>query len=235
MSAIQQLLASYGAGVTPITAPTDLPSLLAWYDASDTSSLTLSGSKVTNISDKAGNGYGLVQATDANRFTTGGSVNSLNACTGTNAWYNFTGTKPALTTGAFYIFAVGGQTANCIWIEGNGAGSNPYAVNPRTTGVMYSSLPDGDILGLTGLGAASSNGSINLMRHNAGTNSVVEFNSSSYTENSVNDGFTIQLMFGRSGFQLTGTFCEVFFGNSNLTSTQIAATKSYLKTKWATP
>lgn len=218
-------------------SPMDMPGLLAWYDASDTSTLTLSGSKVTAWSDKSGNSYNLSQATDANRLTTGGTVNSLNALTGDGGdFMNFTSAKPALATGLFYIFVVGGQTANCIYVDGNGSGANPYAINPRTGGVMYASLPDGDILGFTGLGAPTSNGSINLMGHvSRAAGSTLYFNSSSHFASGVNDGFTPQLMFGRSGFQLNGTVCEVFMGNGYLPASLLTKAMAYLKAKWATP
>lgn len=51
----------------------------AWYDASDTSTISLSGSKVTQWNDKSANGYHLVQATDARRPESGTqTINSLN-------------------------------------------------------------------------------------------------------------------------------------------------------------
>lgn len=51
----------------------------AWYDASDTSTISLSGTKVTQWNDKSANGYHLVQATNAYRPESGTqTINGLN-------------------------------------------------------------------------------------------------------------------------------------------------------------
>jgi hypothetical protein len=49
--------------------PASLSDLVLWLDADDADTVTLSGSKVTAWGDKSGNGYSLVQGTDANRPT----------------------------------------------------------------------------------------------------------------------------------------------------------------------
>jgi hypothetical protein len=43
----------------------------AWYDAADTSTISLSGSNVTQWNDKSGNGYHLTQGTDSRRPQSG--------------------------------------------------------------------------------------------------------------------------------------------------------------------
>lgn len=43
--------------------PADLPNLYMWFDASDASTITLSGSDVTQINDKSGNNYHATQST----------------------------------------------------------------------------------------------------------------------------------------------------------------------------
>jgi hypothetical protein len=60
--------------------PLNLPNLKAWYDASDTSTISVSSTRVTQWDDKSGNAYNLTQATDALRPYSGTrTVNSLNA------------------------------------------------------------------------------------------------------------------------------------------------------------
>lgn len=60
-------------------SPLDLPSLVAWYDASDTATITSSGGAVSQWDDKSGNGYHLTQATGAMKPTTGSTTqNGLN-------------------------------------------------------------------------------------------------------------------------------------------------------------
>lgn len=54
----------------------------AWYDASDTSTITLSGSNVTQWNDKSANAYHLTQATGTRQPQSGiNTVNGLNAIT----------------------------------------------------------------------------------------------------------------------------------------------------------
>jgi len=47
--------------------PTDLPGLVSWYDASDDSSITTIGGRVSQWSDKSGNGWHLTQSTSTLR------------------------------------------------------------------------------------------------------------------------------------------------------------------------
>jgi hypothetical protein len=64
------------SGFNPLT----LPDIKAWFDASDTATITVSSTKVTQWTNKVGNGKDLVQATGAYRPISGTrTVNSLNA------------------------------------------------------------------------------------------------------------------------------------------------------------
>lgn len=66
------------AGFTPL----DLPNLNAWWDASDTSTITESGGDVSQWDDKSGNGYHLVQGVAASQPATGANtINGLNVLT----------------------------------------------------------------------------------------------------------------------------------------------------------
>lgn len=59
--------------------PSQIAGLMAWYDASDTSSISLSGSDVTQWNDLSGNNYNLTQGTAAYRPQSGTrTINSLN-------------------------------------------------------------------------------------------------------------------------------------------------------------
>lgn len=54
--------------------------LIAWYDASDTSTITASGGAVSQWNDKSGNGNNVTQSTESLKPTTGSvTVNGLNA------------------------------------------------------------------------------------------------------------------------------------------------------------
>lgn len=70
------------SGSTPF-APSDIPNMLAWYDASDSSTITSSSTFVSQIDDKSGNGQHLQSnnggTPDVNRPKTGTkSQNGLN-------------------------------------------------------------------------------------------------------------------------------------------------------------
>jgi hypothetical protein len=68
-----------GVGSVQATAftPASIANLKAWYDASDTATISLSGSAVTQWNDKSGNTYNLTQGTAARRPSSG--VNTLNS------------------------------------------------------------------------------------------------------------------------------------------------------------
>jgi hypothetical protein len=59
------------AGNTAAFYPTNIANLKAWYDASDTATITASGSAVTQWNDKSGNAFNVTQGTSAQRPVTG--------------------------------------------------------------------------------------------------------------------------------------------------------------------
>lgn len=67
MSPILGIVASSKASFTPAS----IANLKAWYDASDTATITASGSAVTQWNDKSGNAYNVTQGTAAQRPVTG--------------------------------------------------------------------------------------------------------------------------------------------------------------------
>ena len=63
--------------------PANLTNLVAWYDASDVSTVTLNGSNVSQIDDKSGNGYHVAQSSGADQpLYANGVINGLNAIQG---------------------------------------------------------------------------------------------------------------------------------------------------------
>ncbi len=83
--------------VTPSSfLPTQITGCHLWLDASDTNSMTISGSTVTKWNDKSGNGYSLNQGGTASRVTlttnNGSNVVYINSDGTTNGW--MTGSIP---------------------------------------------------------------------------------------------------------------------------------------------
>jgi hypothetical protein len=76
-------------GLTPTYAsntPLTIPGCQLWLDAADSSTITLSTTKVTQWNDKSGNGYNFTQSTSGNQPTySSASLNSLNTITFTSA------------------------------------------------------------------------------------------------------------------------------------------------------
>ena len=102
----------YGGGTVPFS-PSDIANLKAWYDASDTSSITVSSTAVTQWNDKSGNAYHLTQATAAKRPTSGTRTqNGLNAID-----FDGAGDTVAASTAANWAFLnnTGGSTYFIVW------------------------------------------------------------------------------------------------------------------------
>jgi hypothetical protein len=132
-------------------SPLSLPNLKAWYDASDTSSISVTSTKVTQWNDKSGNAYHLTQATDAYRPNSGTrTVNSLNAID-----YNTNTDTLVASTASNWKFmndATGSTnfvvmkldttpSADPYWIlvtRGGSVGNGPGFLNTTTTADKYS-------------------------------------------------------------------------------------------------
>jgi hypothetical protein len=121
--AVKQLAARKAGGWSPL----DLPGLVAWWDASDTSTITASGSDVTAWADKSSNGLDLA-AEDATKPKTGlVTQNGLNVLSGFA-----TGTNMRLSSSA--SIQDGTQTWYVACKASDVTGRSPVSLGPRTTG-----------------------------------------------------------------------------------------------------
>jgi hypothetical protein len=113
----------------PLFTPSDLTGVGAWYDASDTGTITtVTGSKVSEWRTKAGSTRTLVQATDANRpLYVGNSyiefdgVNDLLSATGFDSTPNIT----VFTVSMSYTNASVADGNKSLMMNWNGSDSNP--------------------------------------------------------------------------------------------------------------
>lgn len=228
----------------PAFSPLDLPDLQGWYDASDASTRTLTSGKVSQWRDKSGNANHANQSLATNRYSVAaGSVNGLDAFTGTGAQEMPLTSYVTPASGLLYIFAVGGNTNTSHGtIFGKSTSTTNYylGILPYSPGFLPDSIynnSDGIYVELTGLGSAAANGSINLMSCVCtGAGRTAGFNGLTASDAYV----TTAPVTGLTGYQvsptgLTGTVCEMIVGVGALTAPQIASVKSYLKTKWGTP
>lgn len=124
------ILASSGVSWTP----KNLTNLKAWYDASDTSTITVSGSSVTQWNDKSTNGYNLTQSTGTKQPQSGTTtLNSKNviafdggdrlvASTAANWKFFHDGTKCLI--GVIVKFSTSSDPQNLICALGTSAAFN---------------------------------------------------------------------------------------------------------------
>lgn len=123
----------YGGGTVPFS-PLDIANLKAWYDASDTSSITVSGTAVTQWNDKSGNAYHVTQATSGLRPQSGtrtqnglnaidfdGGDDILNAATASN-WTFLSNTSGATV----FVTAYADAAADSRWLWSTSGGSAIY-------------------------------------------------------------------------------------------------------------
>lgn len=80
--------------------------LRAWYDLSDTATVTVVSSAVSAVADKSGNGFTLTQGTAANRPAYTGTLNGLNVATfdGSNDQLNAAVALAGTTHSLFIVF-----------------------------------------------------------------------------------------------------------------------------------
>ena len=239
--------------VTPFN-PISPTNLLMWYDGADTSSLTLSGSTITEWNDKSGNGNHLTVAVGPTRTATSsnpagwdvsfnGSTqyirsNSLAVTNGTNTMTVFTVVKN--TTSATLGRIIAGITSGPETTE-NGAfrfanaGTNSIAITKGSLtgtqdGTTYTISSDVyHIITITWNGAANSpvfvDGSLNST-YSANSNTTFSF-----TRFGLGASLGTSPDFTPATFW-TGSLNEVIIYRSALSSTQRRQMEGHLAWKW---
>jgi hypothetical protein len=122
------------AGNTAAFYPTNIANLKAWYDASDTATITVSGTEVTQWNDKSGNAYNVTQGTSSLRPLSGtrtqnglnaiefdGGNDILNAATASD-WTFLSNTSGATV----FVTAYADSAADSRWLWSTSGGSAIY-------------------------------------------------------------------------------------------------------------
>lgn len=240
MSAFQQLLMSYGSA--PFT-PLSLPGLAGWYDSSDSATRTLVSGKVSQWNDKSGNSRNATQATAGLRYThSAASVNGLDSFTGARS-AQMDISLPSISSSGAYVFCVGGALGELPFVaQMTGAAEKSFALDLSASGTMYAwGDGAGSLITMTGLGAATSDGSINafgICSATSGTSSTACFNAGRFTGGVLPGGMVIDGItnYTQGGdYTLNGSICELIVGTSHLNAGQINSVMAYLKAKWGTP
>lgn len=213
-----------------------------WYDASDTTSLTLSGSETVSIHDKSGNSLSAIQLTSAQRPISGTrTINGLNAL-------DFDGTahNMAIPAGAYDI-ANGDNTLFVVFQADLAGGATQRLINGQDagTGRYYAGI---NATGFTALNNASNTGpatetwtkvdtpSLGIFRR-SGTAQYTNINGGAGASNSSATSFTMtQLLIGAqtvSSNFYNGLIGEIYCARRALTLDEINnRAANYFAPKW---
>ncbi len=211
--------------------PREIPGCLFWVDAADSATLTLSGSNVTQWTDKSGSNVTLT----ASGTPTRGTYNGLNvvqfAGSGGGGPYlqntGFTNTGPYAI---FYVMKFNGFV-NLEWqtLTDNVSGLRPF-VGYDGTSLQRTSMRYG--------GTPTINPEIWSLQYS--TNDVTVFNvngsnvrgaSTGYGGVGHTSGIRVGLA-GNAGAGLNGWIGEILIFSGTLSTNQIQRVESYLSTKW---
>lgn len=235
-----EVYAAGGGGLPSIAG------LEAWIDASDSTTITLSGSVVTAISDKALNSHDFTPSGGTGPTLSSGSQNSLDTITFPDAY------KKLVTS---TVIPVGSSSTTFLVASRDAASSNGYGriLSGSDTGDGYSPAI------LSGYGVTGSNDDFELYSGASGPYLSAGVNNTSGPKLLTlahTDGGTVNLYYGGtladtsssaktfgtkgwneiSGGSLseggTFTFCELVVYDSVLSTSDRQSVESYLTTKW---
>jgi hypothetical protein len=235
---------------TGIDFPALIPNLVARYDASDLSSISVSGSDVTQWNDVSGNARHATQGTSANRPKSGTrTINGINAIDfdGTND-YLFNNGVAASFSGAdkpFTVFIMQARdvTGNLVpWSLGNTTTGTPYFWQRGDTLQLRDSSSNITVLTTTGISAATP---LFATFRSSGLNFTGYLNKTLVNTGTAYDRGTITLNRGTIGAfssigGVVGTFGEFFNGligeliyyDRELTDLEVTQVHDYLSVKW---
>lgn len=234
MSLGQGIASKYFSGFNPLV----IPGCTLWLDAADQSTLTLSGSNVSQWNDKSVNGNHVSQATGSNQptYSSNGvlfdgvndflrstvALSSFITATDYTVFLygvNFTVTAGAPSyTGPMFIADENGWFG--IFISSSQVGAYNWDGNADYVGAPY----------------ATSNAAMVTTQHTGGVLSASLFGNTATTGASGNTGnLTFQLALGRSFAGAFYTNCrinELMIYNRALTTSEIRQVEGYLSWKW---
>ena len=218
--------------VTPYFTPTSITGCQLWLDAADSSTITVSGSNVTNVADKSGNGIVLSNATGFtypnNSFNgsypsflcSSGGIGQANNAARLGINSAFAQTTP------FTVFFVSHQTQTSSYgyiMDSQSGSGRQYTYNNTLSTPFGSSATD-----------ITSTPSVVSMTWIAGT-SVLYLNGTSNYSGSLGSFTTGGIIVGNR-FSINeswpGHICELIYFSGQLGTTQRQQMEGYLAQKW---
>jgi hypothetical protein len=238
------------AGVSNAVFPSFIPDLVARYDASDLSSIALSGSDVTQWNDVSGNARHATQGTSTNRPKSGTrTINGINAIDfdGTNDYLfnngvaaSFSGEDKPFTV---FIMQARDVTGNLVpWSLGNTGTAIPYFWQRGDNLQLRDASSNISVLTTTGISAATPlfatfrssglnfTGYLNKTLVNTGE----AYNRGAITLNRGTIGAfsSIGGVVGTFGEFFNGLIGELIYYNRELSALEVGQVHDYLSAKW---
>ncbi len=221
--------------------PLDIGGCALWLDATDQSTLTLSGTNVTQWNDKSGNGRNM---TASGTITNTGSINGLTAANwASNAYFYGSASNTGTTVTVFAVFNMTSSTSSVaarvvsLGVSGTADYNNVSYAAPilRRGGTIVGAYRNGTELSRNTnatdqavLMCSLFNGSTNTIYTNGtASSSVASTGNFNYTQHRIGSSTEID-----SGSYFRGTIGEVIIYNDALSDTNRQIVEGYLSRKW---
>ena len=257
MSPILGILASSANSFSPKS----IAGLKAWYDAADTSSISVSGTAVTQWNDKSGNAYNITQGTAARRPISGVNTQNsknvvsfdgndvLQAATASDWTFMHNSTGCTIFFAAFFNTSAVEQS---MLITSSTTAQAGIGVYRQSTDTLYGEVlraVGGTLVSSFGSGTLTDNsakyasmifdntaaGAGNRLRYKVNGGSDLTGNTYTGTVSTNNPQNPLYMgsydTAGSGGFN--GNICEVIIYSGQLASDDITKINTYLAAKWA--
>ena len=214
--------------------------LFAWYDPSDTSTITHGSGVVSELGDKSGNARHLKQTSPGSRPSTGTrTINSLNVIDYNN-WERFLSAASLTIPSPVTVAAISAHDAlkkdsGCVVALGGTVGYTPRARCSADTGgegwsikgSVTLSQSSAITLGAPYLTTAVLNGASSLLRVNR--TQVISGDAGTYTGDRI---LLASAGVAGSAYGIDGQIGEVVVVSGALTGTDLSSLEAYLSAKW---
>jgi hypothetical protein len=218
---------------------------LAWYDPSDAATVTLNGSNVSQLNDKSGNGYHLIQATGVRQpLYVSGGMNGRNCLSLDAGDVLSNATLSTVPTTATYYFVgfVTNTTGDRSFVGAGAAGGMQIRVNAATNTITVLKQATASLLTTSAVLAANVQSVVTVTFADSGNGNSVSVRIDDGTPVTSAVGTTLSaagptFLFGAQGLvaeAFLGSLAEaLYFPTVHDAPTQTLF-RAYLKAKWGT-
>ena len=231
LAAVMVAITASSYAVTAWT-PADI-GVNAWWDASDASSITVTGSGVSTWADKSGNGFDATQGSDGQRPLTGGrTIGGLNALEFDNSGLNFTTID--LMVGNKEAYAIFHQDdAQDMTILGGGGNSQMTVMSNQTLRLWKSSNPYNNNTQI-GTAPVATDNLGGWLAHSDFKRFSVNGTLTTTNNTPTGNGMQVQQIGRQQYANADGLIGEIVVTNGTLSADDRARMEGYLAWKWGT-